>query len=88
MLYSGIPLNPWDGKLYYWRLKLWDNSDAEGPWTNGRDYFQMYGSPVQDIGYSYDNVGNITQINDKSYTNAAKVMAYGCDDLDRLTTAS
>ncbi len=86
--YGGPAISAWDGKIYYWRLKLWDNSDAEGPWTNGRDYFQMYGNAVQDLNYHYDAVGNITQIQDKSYTNAAKVMDYTYDDLNRLITAS
>ena len=86
--YSGPAISTGNGKAYYWRLKLWDNSDAEGPWTNGRDYFQMYGDAVQDIDYYYDAVGNIIQIKDESYTNAAKTVDYTYDTLYRLTRAS
>jgi len=43
---------------------------------------------AQDITYTYDAVGNITQITDASETDAAKTMDYGYDDLYRITSAS
>ena len=43
---------------------------------------------LQDIAYTFDASGNITQIVDDSYTNAAKTASYAYDELDRLTTAT
>jgi len=85
--YGGSAL-PLDGKKYYWRIKLWDEADTEGPWTNGRDYFFTAGHRVQDISYTYDPVGNITQIDDNSYTDARKLATFAYDDLYRLTSAT
>ena len=85
--YGGAVL-PLDGKKYFWRIKLWDAADTEGPWTNGRDYFFTAGHRVQDISYTYDPVGNITQIDDNSYTDARKLATFAYDDLYRLTSAS
>lgn len=45
-------------------------------------------SILQDINYTYDAVGNITQIADNSATGAGKTVAYTYDDLNRLTIAS
>jgi RHS repeat-associated protein len=45
-------------------------------------------SRAQDISYTYDALGNITQINDQSATGAGKVVNYGYDDLSRMLTAS
>ena len=78
--YGGDPLRL-DGMKYYWRIKLWDDEDNEGPWTNGKDYFIMQGKKIQDIAYTYDNVGNITQIVDESETYTKKIADYTYDDL-------
>ena len=43
---------------------------------------------AQDITYTYDPVGNITQIDDNSYTDARKLATFAYDDLYRLTSAS
>jgi RHS repeat-associated protein len=43
---------------------------------------------LQDIAYTYDDVGDITAIVDTSDTNASKSAAYGYDDLYRLTSAT
>jgi RHS repeat-associated protein len=48
----------------------------------------MYGNRVQDMYYTYDNVGNITRIEDKSYTDNEKTTDYAYDDLYRLISAS
>lgn len=45
------------------------------------------GPAIQDLNYTYDAVGNITQIVDSSSTSAAKALTYGYDDLHRLTSA-
>ncbi len=47
-----------------------------------------FADPIQDIRYTYDAVGNITQITDYSDTGTGKVVAFGYDDLSRLTSAS
>ncbi len=69
--YDGDAL-PLDGMKYNWRIKLWDESNNEGAWTNGEDFFIMNGKRIQDLSYSYDNVGNIAQIIDQSETNTRK----------------
>ncbi len=43
---------------------------------------------LQNISYTFDNVGNITNIDDNSDTDAAKDAAYVYDDLYRLTSAT
>ncbi len=43
---------------------------------------------LQDLNYTYDATGNITQIVDTSATDAAKTSAYVYDDLYRLTSAT
>ena len=39
---------------------------------------------LQDFGYSFDNVGNVTQIQDNIHT---ATQSFGYDDLNRLTSA-
>jgi hypothetical protein len=46
------------------------------------------GRVLQDITYTYDNVGNITAITDISDSGAAKTVTFGYDDLYRLTFAT
>lgn len=45
------------------------------------------GKRLQDLTYTFDNVGNIVQIIDNSETNTAKTANYTYDDLYRLTQA-
>src|SRR5258708_4994288 len=45
-------------------------------------------SRAQDLSYTYDNVGNITQIVDASATDTSKTANYGYDDLYRLTSST
>lgn len=45
-------------------------------------------NPVQQIGYTYDNVGNITDMTDSSNSDLGKQVTYTYDDLNRLTSAS
>lgn len=77
---------------YHWRIKFWDELDREGAWSTETASFSigLSGSTdiIQNIHFTYDNVGNITQVNDYSSTQAAKVIAYTYDDLYRLTSAS
>jgi RHS repeat-associated protein len=63
--------------------------------TNTYDLNQLYrlankqtfngATSLQDISYTYDAIGNVTQLTDSSATNAAKTAAYTYDDLYRLT---
>jgi RHS repeat-associated protein len=46
------------------------------------------GDHAQDLSYTYDNDGNITQILDASNTDTAKTATYAYDDLNRLTSAA
>ncbi|MFA5188564.1 MAG: RHS repeat-associated core domain-containing protein [Patescibacteria group bacterium] len=48
----------------------------------------MQGKRIQDLSYTYDNVGNITQIIDESETNTKKKSVFEYDDLYRLTSAT
>ncbi len=73
---------------YNWRIKLWDESDNEGEWTNGEDFFIMQGKRIQDLSYTYDDVGNIMRIDDQSETNTRKTAEYEYDELYRLTSAT
>ncbi len=45
-------------------------------------------SVLQDLHYTYDSVGNVTQLSDTSETNNSKTILYTYDDLSRLLTAS
>lgn len=94
--YAGTALA--SSTTYYWRIKFWDDSDAEGAWGTATSTFSLaatagtttpgFVTVVQNISYQYDSVGNITQITDRSDTGAGKVVSYVYDDLYRLTSAS
>lgn len=76
---------------YYWRIKVWDENGTPGPWSEAATFtFTVSGASdiVQDIYYTYDSVGNITRVDDRSGTQAARIVQYGYDDLYRLTLAS
>ena len=81
---------------YYWRIKFWDDDDAEGVWSTATSTFSLaeaggggggLGVVLQNIFYTYDNVGNIVNISDYSDTGAGKIANFGYDDLYRLTSA-
>jgi hypothetical protein len=40
ILYAGSPLVP--GQTYYWRMKFWDDDNAEGAWSSGSDSFAIF----------------------------------------------
>jgi RHS repeat-associated protein len=93
--YGGSPLVP--VTTYYWRIKLWDAADYTGGWSVGTSTFALASSSasstgfvpvVQHLTYTYDLVGNITQIVDKSNTKSAATTTYTYDPLYRLTSAS
>jgi RHS repeat-associated protein len=86
--YGGDPLS-FDGSTYYWRIKFWDDEDQEGSWSTTTASFTMkIEGGIQNLTYTYDNVGNITQIDDTSDNNGAKTIDFTYDDLYRLLTAS
>ena len=82
---------------YYWRIAFTDDDGAHGIWSTTTATFSLApsggggGNPfatiLQNIFYTYDNVGNIANINDYSDTGAGKTVTYGYDDLHRLTSA-
>ncbi|MCK4553521.1 hypothetical protein KAU19_00975 [Candidatus Parcubacteria bacterium] len=88
MAYRGDPLT-FATTTYYWRIKFWDIEGTEGDWNTTTDTFGTANKNVlQDFHYTYDNVGNITQIVDSSDLNGAKTTVFTYDDLYRLTQAS
>jgi YD repeat-containing protein len=93
--YAGTALA--SSTTYYWRIKFFDLAGAEGAWSTATSTFSLatstasttpFSGVLQDISYTYDAVGNITQIVDHSDTGAGKTVLYGYDDLYRLTSAS
>jgi len=93
--YSGSALA--SSTMYYWRIKFWDQLDAEGAWSAATSTFSLaptvsttsiFYHVIQDINYVYDDVGNITLLTDNSETGTGKVVEYTYDDLYRLTVAS
>lgn len=75
---------------YYWRIKFWDDLNAEGAWSAATSTFSLAVSDggIQNISFTYDAVGNILSITDVSDTDARKTVVYTYDDLNRLLTAS
>jgi RHS repeat-associated protein len=81
---------------YYWRIRFWDSYGAPGLWSTTTASFSVstaIGSPiftslVQSLAYTYDSVGNILTIVDRSGTLTAATTTYSYDDLSRVTTAS
>ncbi|MEZ4103845.1 MAG: FG-GAP-like repeat-containing protein [Candidatus Paceibacterota bacterium] len=99
--YGGLPLA--SSTTYHWRIKFWDDSDTEGEWSTETATFSLaagtttstttptlpiFVENVQNLTYTYDTVGNITQIIDNSETDSAGTITYTYDDLYRLTSAS
>jgi hypothetical protein len=53
--YAGDELS-YDGSVYYWRIKFWDNEDNEGDWSTDIATFRMvdsiiYGSKIESGNY-------------------------------------
>ena len=51
---------------YYWRIKFWDDSNAEGDWSTVTATFSLSAGNtaevIQDLSFTYDKVGNIMAI--------------------------
>jgi RHS repeat-associated protein len=94
--YSGSGLA--SSTTYYWRIKFWDSVDAASPWSTTTSTFSLeagYVPPppstggLQNISFTYDAVGNITQISESATTTGLyRNVVYTYDDLYRLTSAS
>ena len=87
--YGGPPF-ALDGTIYYWRIKFWDDENAEGDWSLETASFTMYNSAIdvlQDLNFTYDSNGNIIKIVDASETETYKTVNYTIDDLNRLINA-
>jgi RHS repeat-associated protein len=88
--YGGTPL-ALDGRTYFWRMRMWDGSNATSTWlTSTTTYFKMAdnGNLLQDLNYTYDAVGNITQISDLATVDVPKTITYAYDNLYRMTAAT
>lgn len=48
----------------------------------------LAGARIQDMAYTYDEVGNITKITDNSTTHTKKTISYAYDSLNRLLSAT
>lgn len=86
--YAGPALVP--DTVYYWRIRFWDDNQAQGAWSDPENFFYSLSgatSVLQDMTYTYDAVGNIVRIDDHSGTAAAKLVTYGYDGIYRLTGA-
>ncbi|OGG44149.1 hypothetical protein A2841_00385 [Candidatus Kaiserbacteria bacterium RIFCSPHIGHO2_01_FULL_48_10] len=98
--YSGSALA--SSTPYYWRIKFWDDDGNEGAWSTTTASFILAGSMpgngipntspshggIQNMRFTYDAVGNITQVSETSGSGLGRVVVYGYDDLYRLTSAS
>ena len=47
-----------NGTTYYWRIKFWDDSDAEGNWSVGPDTFQIDAAPGQPTNLTVEGATN------------------------------
>ncbi|MBI2120793.1 MAG: RHS repeat protein, partial [Parcubacteria group bacterium] len=81
---------PIDGTAYSWRIKFWDQYDIALDYSTTTASFTMRApaTVLQDLNYTYDANGNITQISDASGGNGAGNYTYAYDSLYRLTRAS
>lgn len=92
--YAGTALA--SSTTYYWRIKFVDVAGADGAWSTATSSFvlttatstQSISGILQDISYTYDAFGNITQITDHSDSGAGKTIVYGYDNVHRMTFAS
>ena len=83
---------------YHWRIKFFDDDGLEGDWSTATATFSLASSTapsfpsfsgvIQHLTYTYDAVGNITQIVDASETDTSATSTFTYDDLYRLTSAS
>lgn len=57
---SNLTLN---GQIYYWRIKFWDNSNAEGAWSSAAS-FRMNTAPTAPSSLLTEGVTNPTRVTD------------------------
>lgn len=57
---SNLTLN---GQIYYWRIKFWDNSNAEGAWSSAAS-FRMNTAPSAPTSLLTEGVTNPTRVTD------------------------
>ncbi|KYK50150.1 hypothetical protein A1D31_39320 [Bradyrhizobium liaoningense] len=94
--YSGAALA--SSTTYYWRIKFWDVANKEGAWSTATSTFSLASGDttipvtcdgqIQNVWFSYDAVGNITNILDCGNAGTGKSVVFVYDDLHRLTSAS
>jgi hypothetical protein len=83
--YKGPILN--SAITYYWRIKFSDVGGAVGQWSSATSTFTLL-PVIQNISFTYDANGNITELDDRSHNDACIVLIFGYDPLNRLTSAS
>ena len=79
--YGGTPLSL-DGSGYYWRIKFWDVSDAEGQYSTSTASFTLIDDTVRTT-YVYNGLGALTKITDA----LGNVRNFTYDGLGRRLTA-
>jgi len=50
-----------DGSTYYWRIKFWDNSDAEGSWSNTQQFSMNNPPQVSSVVVNNNNNINLSE---------------------------
>src|SRR5262249_9184307 len=79
--YNGTPLFP-DGSTYWWRIKFWDSSGNEGPFSTSTDFFTVINKTFV-TKYTYNGLNALTKITDAS----GNVRNFTYDGLGRRLTA-
>lgn len=59
IIYNGLTLS--DGQTYYWRIKFWDNSDAEGAWSATQQFTMNQAPTVSNVVLNNGNNINLTE---------------------------
>jgi len=94
IIYAGSSLA--SSTTYYWRIRFSDDAGKEGAWSTATSTFKLAAHTptpasaggIQNLTYSYDNVGNIVEIIDASDTDTYKTVTYSYDNLYRLKSAT
>ncbi len=79
---------------YYWRILFSDDSRRTGAWSLATSTFSLAPAQtltaggIQNVYFTYDEVGNISQMQDLSDTATYKTLLLTYDDLYRLTSAT
>ncbi len=72
---------------------VWDDMAVFSRALSAGEIAELYGitattRAIQDLSFTYDSNGNITQLAESASTSLERILTYGYDDLNRLTSAS